>query len=245
MADRTASLKTPIPVAQTQAASHANATPSSDVPPSTTDSSSFEVKTSFNSVVEMPVQHLSPLPDSIPGDNGHHPGPNTKDYNESEKARPICTAQPRTVDDTDKLLTTKKHNARSSLQKLRRTATPILLCALAMCLLATVITYVQATYAAEERSSQGYPLTNLLKTDFSRTLTILRTSQGILSALMTLALENVFALLQWSNVYRPSGIPYLNILALSPTTGALGTLGLVRSPAPRVSAKLWAVLRQV
>lgn len=129
------------------------------------------------------------------------------------------------------------------LDKFKHTSTPTLLCFLAVCLLTTIITYVQATYAAEERSNRGRPLSDLLKTDVSRMLTILRTSQGILTASVSLALENVFILLQWNQLRRPNGVSYLNVLALSPTTGALGILGLIKSSAPRLPTKLWALSR--
>lgn len=95
-----------------------------------------------------------------------------------------------------KVLAPEAHESRTSVARLNRTKPPIILCILAMCLLATVIIYVQSTYAAEESSRRGCPLSHLLKNDVSRTLTILRTSQGILSALVSLALENVFVLLQ-------------------------------------------------
>lgn len=132
---------------------------------------------------------------------------------------------------------------RTRLARFKQTLTPILLFFLAICLLATVITYVEATYAAEKSSNGGRPLSDLLKTDYSSTLTIIRTSQGILSALVSLALQNVFVLLQWSQMHPPDGIPYLNVLALSPTTTALGTLGLIKSSVPRISAKIWALSR--
>lgn len=172
--------------------------------------------------------------------------PETHDgSNQSNSTKPICASHPTTGNDEIKVLAPKAHEPRSSLTRLNRTSTPILLFILAMCLLATVITYVQSTYAAEESSRRGRPLSDLLKTDVSRTLTILRTSQGILSALVSLALENVFILLQWSQIHPPDGISYLNILALSPTTGALGTFGLVKSSAPKTSTKLLALSRSV
>lgn len=147
------------------------------------------------------------------------------------------------TDEKIKLPARGTQQPRARFSRFKQTSTPILSFLLAICLLATVITYVQATYTAEERSNQGRPLSDLLKTDVSRTLTILRASQGILSALVSLALENIFFLLQWGQLRRPNGASYLNVLALSPTTGALGTLGLIKSSAPRISAKLWALSR--
>lgn len=150
------------------------------------------------------------------------------------------------VTETSEKIQLRAHGARhlgTRFDRFKHTSTPTLLWFLAICLLATIITYVQATYTAEERSNRGRPLSDLLKTDVGRTLTILRTSQGILSASVGLALENVFILLQWNQLHRPNGVSYLNFLALSPTTGALGILGIVKSSAPRLPTKLWALSR--
>lgn len=170
---------------------------------------------------------------------------NGNESTQSSQTKPICVAPPIARNEEIKAPAPKAHERKTNLARLNRTSTPILLCFLAMCLLTTVIIYVQSTYSAEERSRRGRPLSDLLKTDVSRTLTVLRTSQGILSALVSLALENVFVLLQWGQIHPPDGIPYLNILALSPTTGALGTLGLVKSSVPRTSTKVLALSRSV
>lgn len=177
--------------------------------------------------------------------NGRTDPESLDESNQSNPTKPFCAVLPTAGNDEIKVTAPRPHEHRSSLTRLNRTSTPILLFMLALCLLATVIIYVQSTYAAEESSRRGRPLSGLLKTDVSRTLTILRTSQGILSALVSLALENVFVLLQWGQIYPPGGISYLNILALSPTTGALGTFGLIRSSAPKVSTKLLALSRSV
>lgn len=137
----------------------------------------------------------------------------------------------------------RARSLRGGLLRLKRTSIPILLCFVSFGLLATVIIYVQSTYTAESNSRRGLALSDLLKTDVSKTLTVLRTSQGILSALTSLALENIFFLLQWSQIHPPEGLSYLRILALSPTTGGLGTLRLLQSSAPNLATKLWALLR--
>lgn len=160
-----------------------------------------------------------------------------------KKPDPACAAVLTAKDETTKRPISKARGPRTSLKRLNRISTPILLSFPAICLLATVILYVQATYEAEAKSGRGQPLSDLLKTDVSKTLTILRAAQGILSALISLALQNTFVILQWSQICPPNGIPYLNILALSPTTGALGTFGLIQSSAPRISAKMWALSR--
>lgn len=155
----------------------------------------------------------------------------------------VCAVPLASKDQKTQLPASQGHGLKRSLVRLKRTSVPILLCLVSIGLLATVIIYVQSTYAAESSSSRGLPLSDLLKTDVSKTLTVLRTSQGILSALTSLALENIFFLLQWSQIHPPNGLPYLRILALSPTTGGLGTLNLLRSSAPNLPTKFWALLR--
>lgn len=155
----------------------------------------------------------------------------------------ICAVPLASKDGKTQVPASKGSELKSGLVRLKRTSIPILLCLASIGLLATVIIYVQSTYAAESSSSRGLPLSDLLKTDVSKTLTVLRTSQGILSALTSLALENIFFLLQWSQIHPPNGLSYLRILALSPTTGGLGTLNLLKSSAPNLPTKLWALLR--
>lgn len=170
-----------------------------------------------------------------------------KDYHDEDDVpkttQPMCAESLTTKDEKIKLIPAHGPQLRTRLERFNQTSTPILLCFLSICLLAIVITYVQATYSAEEWSNQGHPLSDLHKTDVGKTLTILRLSQGILSASISMALQNVFVLLQWSQMHRSNGVSYLNVLALSPTTGALGALGLIKSSAPRISAKIWALLR--
>ncbi|KAK2600218.1 hypothetical protein QQS21_005014 [Conoideocrella luteorostrata] len=109
-------------------------------------------------------------------------------------------------------------------------------------LLSVVITYVQATYAAERSSQQGLQLSSLMKTEASRILTIIRTSQGILSLLITIAINSAFAFFQWDGMARPQGLPYLTLLSMAPSTNVWGLCGIIKSGAPSVSTKAWATL---
>lgn len=108
---------------------------------------------------------------------------------------------------------------------------------------AVLVLFIQTTYAAESRSRQGHALDGLLKTDVSTTLAILRASQGILSALTAVALNDAFVFLQWAMINSPDGLHYLSLLALSPTTWNFGTLALVCSSAATLTPKFWALLR--
>ncbi|KAK8856787.1 hypothetical protein PGQ11_012699 [Apiospora arundinis] len=115
--------------------------------------------------------------------------------------------------------------------------------AISLALLAFVITYVQATYAAEHSSQQGLQLNSLLKTNASTILTILRASQGLLSMLTALALDGAFVLLHCNSMVLQQGLPYLTLLSLSPSTNAWGLLGIMRSSTPPIPTRLLAALR--
>ncbi|KUJ06535.1 uncharacterized protein LY89DRAFT_603023 [Mollisia scopiformis] len=109
---------------------------------------------------------------------------------------------------------------------------------------AIIILFVQATYSAEIDSNRHEAFGNkLLKTDVSTTLAVLRTAQGILSAITSMLLTDAFKFLQWIMMNPPRGLSYPSLLAISPTTGILGTLDLLRSSVVRKSAKAWALLR--
>ncbi|KAK8035559.1 hypothetical protein PG993_010554 [Apiospora rasikravindrae] len=115
----------------------------------------------------------------------------------------------------------------------------------ALALLAFVITYVQATYDAQWSSQQGLQLSRLLKTKASTILAILRTSQGLLSMITTIALDGTFSLLHWKGMMLPRGLPYPKLLSLSPSTSAWGVFGIIRSDVPTLSTKGLATLRLI
>ncbi|KAK8047435.1 hypothetical protein PG996_015499 [Apiospora saccharicola] len=112
-----------------------------------------------------------------------------------------------------------------------------------LALLAFVITYVQATYNAQWSSQNGLQLSNLLKTKASTILAVLRTSQGLLSMLTTVALDGSFTILHWNSMAFPQGLLYPTLLSLSPTTSAWGVFGIIKSNTPSLSTKSLATLR--
>ncbi|KAI0202467.1 hypothetical protein F4808DRAFT_449802 [Astrocystis sublimbata] len=77
----------------------------------------------------------------------------------------------------------------------------------------------------------------------SKTLAVLRVSQGILSTLTSLSLAESLVLLQWSLIGSNRGLPYLDLLALSPTNGVFGALSLLCSSVTKGSSKKYALLR--
>lgn len=137
----------------------------------------------------------------------------------------------------------RKQNAKARSTKFRRTWLQFLSNILALCSFAVVIIFVVSTYVAEKVSIENRQLNGLMKIDSSSTLTVLRASQGLLSALMTVALNEVFVLLEWDKICQPGGLPFTSLLSVSPTTGVAGILALVQSSAVATTAKLWAVGR--
>ncbi|KAK8066674.1 hypothetical protein PG997_013421 [Apiospora hydei] len=111
-----------------------------------------------------------------------------------------------------------------------------------LALLTFVITYVQATYAAQRSSQQGLPLSGLLETKASTIIAILRTSQGLLSMITHITIDGTFTLLHWNGMALPQGLPYQTVLSLSPSTSAWGVFGIIKSGFPSLSTKGLAAL---
>ncbi|KAK8024444.1 hypothetical protein PG993_012510 [Apiospora rasikravindrae] len=110
-------------------------------------------------------------------------------------------------------------------------------------LFACIIFFVQSLFDAQARSDQKKPLNPIHKIDASRTLSLARTAQAILSLSTTFALQNTFQYLQWAMISRPQGLSYTSMLSLSTTTGALGMMNLIRSLVANGSSKAWAIMR--
>ncbi|KAK8135657.1 hypothetical protein PG984_003597 [Apiospora sp. TS-2023a] len=136
-------------------------------------------------------------------------------------------------------------NSKATASKFRTVRLQLATIVASLALLAFVITYVQATYDAQSSSQQGLQLSRLLKTKASTILAVLRTSQGLLSVIVTLALDGCFTLLHWNAMSLPQGLPYPTLLSLSPTTRAWGVVGIIKSGIPSASTKSLAMLRLI
>ncbi|KAK5627505.1 hypothetical protein RRF57_003220 [Xylaria bambusicola] len=119
----------------------------------------------------------------------------------------------------------------------------LLINVLILALLAVVVVFVRATYDAERNSEKKLALDRLMKTNVSTTLGVLRVSQGILSTLTSLSIIESLVALQWSMIESRRGLGYLDLLALSPTSGIAGALKLICSPITKGSSKAYALLR--
>lgn len=134
----------------------------------------------------------------------------------------------------------------STWSRITSTWTQLALSLLALCLFAVVVIYVRGTSTAISLSTDHRALNNfLLNTDVSTTLAVVRASQGLLSALMTGLLKNMFVLVQWNLMSSARGLSFHNLLALSPTTDSLGALAILRSRRSlmRWKSKVWLMIR--
>ncbi|KAI1868845.1 hypothetical protein JX265_006824 [Neoarthrinium moseri] len=110
-------------------------------------------------------------------------------------------------------------------------------------LFSTVIVFVQSTFNAKSRSDQNAHLDSLDKLDASFMLAMLRLLQALLSTMTTMSLSISFEVIQWNLMGREMGLPFTSLLALSPTTGPLGMLRILRSFETRFSSRFWALSR--
>lgn len=113
----------------------------------------------------------------------------------------------------------------------------------ASALFAFIVFLVEAMFDAQRRSDQKKPLDPIHKLSPSYMLSLVRTTQAILSLLTTFTLSNTFQYLQWTMSSRRQGLSYTSLLALSPTTGPLGMLCLILSSSTKVSSRAWAIMR--
>ncbi|KAK7946989.1 uncharacterized protein PG986_011310 [Apiospora aurea] len=110
-------------------------------------------------------------------------------------------------------------------------------------LFACLVLLIQSMFDTQARSDQNKPLDSIHKFDASRTVSLARTAQAILSLLTTSALQTTSQYLQWAMIIRPQGLSYPSMLGLSTTTGALGMMSLLRSLNTNGSSKAWTIMR--
>jgi hypothetical protein len=122
---------------------------------------------------------------------------------------------------------------------------PFVILTLAFVLLAGIIFTALLTDMAEQASRRGLPLSNMLKLGVSETLTLVSLLQGFLALSGTLVLTRALNYIKWGLSARPSGLPYLDFLALSPMTMEWGSLLLFVGSTSRPSARLWSGVRLV
>lgn len=100
--------------------------------------------------------------------------------------------------------------------------------------------YAQAIFSDEQTTSFQRFLARIFKVEVGSALAILRILQGALTTSSTIALFKAFELVQWALVGQEKGVDALRLLGVSPSTGLLGTMGVVLNGRSRVGDKLWA-----
>lgn len=135
--------------------------------------------------------------------------------------------------------------ARSGTRGVWGMAKSLLKVVLATVLLLAMVAIILSTDRSETLSQERGALPSYLKYDVSATITIVRAIQGVLTALVGMAVSQSFSYLQWGFLRssRAHGAPYLRQLALSPTTSMSGTLLLIFHRASGWEPRLWGLLR--
>ena len=100
--------------------------------------------------------------------------------------------------------------------------------------------FARATFSSTSSSSTRDFFKSVFGIDITDTLTVLAFLSGILAFLLGFVVDNLLDIVQWALICRSQGAELLSILAISSTTGALGTLGLLIDKPTPASARLWA-----
>jgi len=107
-----------------------------------------------------------------------------------------------------------------------------------------IVIYARVTDWAESLSERKRRLTTGLEGDVSTTIAVVRVLQGLLLAASSFALTRSFYILQWGlMVRRPDGIPYTELLALSPTTLDWGSFRIFTSRNAWSRERMWAGMK--
>ncbi|KAF3021005.1 hypothetical protein E8E14_010619 [Neopestalotiopsis sp. 37M] len=106
-----------------------------------------------------------------------------------------------------------------------------------------IIVFVHSTFDAQSHSDASSPLTDIDKLDATFMLALLRVLQALLSTFTAFSLDTSFELIQWSLISYEKGLSFTSSMALSPTTGTLGMLEILRSVQTKLSSKAWITMR--
>jgi hypothetical protein len=141
--------------------------------------------------------------------------------------------------------TNNQADATASSISRRRDLIPPLIVALATALFVAVAWFANATISDTSYTRTRNFIKTALHVDVGDTLTILSVLQGLLAFLMGMMLDSILELIQWSLMGRKQGLDLLSILALSPSTGVSGTLGILLCRTSGLQDRLWAFCKYV
>ena len=87
--------------------------------------------------------------------------------------------------------------------------------------------FARATFTAKTSARTSQVFKDVFHIDIGDTLTILAILSSVMTRVITIALDSVFESIQWSLISQSKGASILSILAVSPTTGVMGTAGIL------------------
>ena len=105
--------------------------------------------------------------------------------------------------------------------------------------------YETATFSEQSTTRAEQTIQKTLRIDVGSTLTVLSILSGLLTASTTYVLCHALECVLWASTSSRSGLNCLSLLAISPTTGTSGTLGILLSGMARYPSKSCALLRLV
>lgn len=103
--------------------------------------------------------------------------------------------------------------------------------------------FAGSTFSTRPGNQVNHILQYYFRISFGKTVAVLRVLQGITSACTSIAVSSSFETVQWELVNRREGLGLLNILSLSPATGAFGVFQLIFGRKENVGNRLCAILR--
>ena len=87
--------------------------------------------------------------------------------------------------------------------------------------------FARATFTTKSSARTSQIFKHVFHIDIGDTLTILAILSSVMTRGITIALDSVFESIQWSLISQSKGASILSILAVSQTTGVMGTAGIL------------------
>lgn len=131
----------------------------------------------------------------------------------------------------------------SRISTFAHTRSLILLAALSTGTFTLTVWYADAAFSAELTIHAAKAVNKLFRIEFGSAIAILRILQGLLATLTTASLYNAFEIVQWAHISDQDGAECLRVLGISPSTGVIGTLGLLVDRQARMVDRGWSSLR--
>lgn len=159
------------------------------------------------------------------------------------KATPLTPASQSSAPSQSLSTPTSKSISAKSVTSQRRSPEIFFTVVLASATFGVTAWFAQATFTNQTSSRTRDVFKNAFGVDLGDTLTVLAVLSGVLSLLMRMLLENMLESIQWALTGRDSGVALTTILGLSPTTGAMGTIGILLCKHSDVRDRLFSAFK--